>query len=42
MITDTAFMRNHNYHELTDTPDTLNYDKIVEVILGVHGVVTAK
>jgi Zn-dependent M28 family amino/carboxypeptidase len=42
MITDTAFMRNHNYHELTDTPDTLNYDKIVEVIRGVHGVVTAK
>lgn len=40
MITDTAFMRNHNYHELGDTPDTLDYVKIVEVVRGVHRAVT--
>ncbi len=26
MVTDTAFVRNPNYHEPTDTPDTLDYD----------------
>lgn len=40
MVTDTAFMRNHNYHESTDTPETLDYEKIVQVIQGVYGVVT--
>ncbi len=25
MLTDTAFLRNPNYHQPTDTPDTLNY-----------------
>ena len=39
MITDTAFMRNHNYHEPTDTPDTLDFEKIVQVIRGVCGAV---
>lgn len=34
MITDTAFYRNQNYHTEFDTPDTLNYDKMVEVIKG--------
>ena len=41
MVTDTAFMRNHNYHEISDTPDTLDYEKIVLVIRGVFGAVTA-
>lgn len=40
MITDTAFMRNHNYHEATDTPDTLDYGKIAQVVRGVYGAVT--
>ena len=40
MVTDTAFMRNHNYHELTDTPDTLHYEKIAQVILGIYGAIT--
>lgn len=39
MVTDTAFMRNQNYHEQTDTPDTLDYAKIVEVARGVFGAV---
>lgn len=26
MLTDTAFLRNPNYHEAEDTPDTLNYN----------------
>lgn len=29
MITDTSIFRNKNYHQLSDTADTLNYDKMV-------------
>jgi hypothetical protein len=36
MITDTAFYRNANYHEKTDTLETLNIDKMAEVIKGVY------
>lgn len=39
MITDTAFFRNQNYHELGDKPDTLDYAKMAEVVKGVYGVV---
>jgi len=35
MITDTAFYRNPHYHEPTDTIDTLNFEKMKEVIKGV-------
>lgn len=35
MITDTSFYRNANYHEKTDTLDTLNIDKMAEVVKGV-------
>lgn len=35
MITDTSFFRNKNYHQVTDTPDTLDYTKMAEVIQGV-------
>ncbi len=35
MITDTAFYRNANYHEKTDTLETLNIDKMMEVVKGV-------
>jgi Zn-dependent M28 family amino/carboxypeptidase len=41
MVTDTAFMRNRNYHEASDTPDTLDYEKMAQVIRGVYGAVTA-
>ena len=34
MITDTAFYRNKNYHDRTDTPETLNYSKMAEVVKG--------
>lgn len=35
MITNTAFYRNKNYHEKTDTPETLNFNKMSEVVKGV-------
>lgn len=35
MITDTAFYRNPNYHKDTDTIDTLDFDKMQEVVKGV-------
>ena len=35
MITDTAFYRNENYHEKTDTFESLNIEKMAEVIKGV-------
>jgi len=31
MISDTAFYRNAHYHESTDVPDTLDYEKMAEV-----------
>ncbi len=34
MITDTAFLRNPNYHEKTDTIDTLNFTKISKIVHG--------
>ncbi len=37
MVTDTAFLRNPNYHTAEDTPDTLDYKKMSEVIKGVAG-----
>lgn len=34
MVTDTAFFRSPHYHLETDTPDTLDFDSMAEVILG--------
>jgi Zn-dependent M28 family amino/carboxypeptidase len=34
MLTDTAFLRNSNYHTDRDTLDTLNLDAMVEITLG--------
>ncbi len=31
MVTDTALLRNPNYHEATDTPDTLDYGRMARV-----------
>ena len=36
MVTNTAFYRNKNYHEPTDTKETLDYEKMAEVIKGVY------
>jgi len=41
MITDTAFYRNANYHEATDTPETLDYARMAAVVEGVHAAVLA-
>ncbi|MGV3539330.1 MAG: M28 family peptidase [Rufibacter sp.] len=36
MINDTSFLRNPHYHQKTDTIETLNFDKMVEVVKGVY------
>jgi len=41
MITDTAFYRNPNYHEPTDLPDTLDYERLREVTIQVYGAIEA-
>ncbi len=35
MLTDTSYLRNPNYHQATDTPETLDYPRMTEVTLGV-------
>lgn len=39
MVTDTAYLRNHNYHQQTDLPETLNYEYMAEVVLGLKSAV---
>lgn len=41
MITDTAFYRNPNYHEPTDTPDTLDYMRMSDVVKALHRAIMA-
>jgi hypothetical protein len=41
MVTDTAFYRNHSYHQPSDTPDTLDYERMAEVVTGVLAAVTS-
>jgi len=36
MLTDTANFRNRNYHQETDTIDTLNFDSMTEVVRGLY------
>ena len=40
MITDTAFFRNPNYHLVTDTADTLDYERMAHVVTGVYAAMT--
>ena len=40
MVTDTAFYRNPHYHAPSDTPDTLDYDRMTEVVKGLLGGLT--
>lgn len=40
MITDTAPFRYRHYHEPTDTPDKLDYDRFALVVSGVEGITT--
>lgn len=39
MITDTAFFRSPHYHQPTDTPNTLDYERMAKVIDGVNIVI---
>jgi hypothetical protein len=39
MINDTSFLRNPNYHQPTDTVDTLDFPRMAQVVDGVFGVV---
>lgn len=38
MVTDTAFLRNPNYHLAADTPETLDYNRMAAVVRALHGV----
>jgi hypothetical protein len=38
MVTDTAYIRNHNYHTARDTSDTLDYGKMALVVDGLYGI----
>ena len=38
MVTDTAFLRNPNYHTTGDTPDTLDYARMAKVVQAVYAV----
>jgi len=40
MVTDTALFRNPNYHQPSDKPDTLDYDRMARVVRGLANVVT--
>ena len=37
MINDTSFLRNPNYHQKTDTIDTLDFVRMAQVVDGVYG-----
>ena len=37
MLTDTSFLRNPNYHQASDTPDTLDYERMAQVTVGIAG-----
>ena len=39
-VTDTAFIRTPHYHQITDTPVTLNYPTLAKVVTGLRDVVT--
>jgi hypothetical protein len=40
ILTDTSFFRNPNYHKVTDTINTLNFEKMSDVVNGVYRVVS--
>jgi len=39
LVTDTSFLRNPNYHEPTDTIDTLDFERMKMVVEGVYGAI---
>ncbi|MGI9545402.1 MAG: M28 family peptidase [Cyclobacteriaceae bacterium] len=40
MINNTAFYRSPHYHQQTDTMETLDFDKMAEVVKGIYGTIT--
>ena len=40
LVSDTAYMRNPNYHTMGDTADTLDYGKMARVVEGIFNVVS--
>ena len=38
LVTDTAFMRNPDYHTAEDTPDKLDYERMARLVVALHGV----
>lgn len=36
MVTNTSFFRNNNYHTAKDTPESLDFEKMTEVVKGVY------
>jgi Zn-dependent M28 family amino/carboxypeptidase len=39
MVTDTALFRNPTYHTASDTPETLDYERLARVVEGLHAVI---
>ncbi len=39
MVTDTAFLRNANYHQPGDTPDTLDYERMARLVLSLRDLI---
>ncbi len=39
MLTDTSFLRNPHYHLASDTPETLDYERMAAVTQGVAGAI---
>jgi len=39
MVTDTAFFRNHSYHQDSDRPETLDYERMARVVDGLRFVI---
>lgn len=37
LVTDTLFARHDDYHAPTDTPDRLDYERMAQVVIGLHG-----
>jgi hypothetical protein len=40
MVTDTAFLRNPHYHARGDTPETLDFPRMAEVVKGLYWAIT--
>jgi anaerobic glycerol-3-phosphate dehydrogenase len=40
MINDTSFIRNPNYHQISDDIDTLDFDRMTEVVTCVYRAIT--